>query len=225
MEARRAGCRGGHRSALDIFGPGPRAFCHSVVRRRQNSWWKCRRSPDIHWRSLPCVPWGGGLPRHWRSRSWTIQFLRVGERERFSLRTEFISECGMWSRPLMFLLVEVSKVFSQARGSSSSRFLQDEDEGSQGGSSDFSPAQKNAKVTRQVESQSFRQWQLIRGECSSSGSRPASLMSWRMNLAALLTLLLRTLTGEVEAAVAVLSRLTSRSGQCMQLWSSTVQVQ
>ena len=52
-----------------------------VVRRRQSSWWKCRRSPNIHWRSLPCVPWGGGLQRHWRSRSWTIQFLRVGEGE------------------------------------------------------------------------------------------------------------------------------------------------
>ena len=89
-----------------------------VVRRRQNSWWKCRRSQDTHWQSLPCRPWGGGQQRHWRSRSWTIQFLRVGggrvaevfkvyEQDRFQqrrtwsrsltfqfLRTEFCSECG-----------------------------------------------------------------------------------------------------------------------------------
>ena len=31
----------------------------SAVRyRRQNSWWKCRRSQDMHWRSMPCRPWG-----------------------------------------------------------------------------------------------------------------------------------------------------------------------
>ena len=29
-DARRAGCRAGHRSALDLFGPGPPAFCHSL---------------------------------------------------------------------------------------------------------------------------------------------------------------------------------------------------
>ena len=29
-----------------------------VVRRRQNSWWKCRRTQDIHWQSLPCRPLG-----------------------------------------------------------------------------------------------------------------------------------------------------------------------
>ena len=56
----------------------PKSLCHFVVRRRQNISWKCRWSPDIHWRSLPCRPWGGGQQRHWRSRLWTFQFLRVG---------------------------------------------------------------------------------------------------------------------------------------------------
>ena len=32
----------------------------------------------MHWRSLPCKPWGGGQQRHWRSRSLTFQFLRFG---------------------------------------------------------------------------------------------------------------------------------------------------
>ena len=43
-----------------------------AIRRRQNSWWKCRRSPDIHWRSLPCKPWDGGQQWYWRSRSLTF---------------------------------------------------------------------------------------------------------------------------------------------------------
>ena len=92
----------------------------SAIRRppRQNNWWKCRRSPDIHWRSMPCVPWGGWLQRHWRSRSWTIQFLKVGWEgaEVFKVyEQDWVQQRRTWSRSLTFLLVEVSKVFSQAR--------------------------------------------------------------------------------------------------------------
>ena len=84
-----------------------------VLRRRQNSWWKCRRSPDIHWRSLLCRPWGGGQQRHWRSRSWTIHFLRVGGggAEVFKVyEQDSVQQRRTWSMSLKFQLVEVSKV-------------------------------------------------------------------------------------------------------------------
>ena len=91
---------------------------------------------------------------------------------------------------MLFLFVEVSKGFSQARvphrvDSFKMRMR------------DFRlffahfPSPKKVPV----ESESARQCQLIRAEALIKWLRPGSLVSWRMSLAALLTLLLRTCKG------------------------------
>ena len=49
-----------------------------VLRRRQNSFWKCRRNLDMHWRLLLRKPWGGGEHGRCTIRSLPLQFLRVG---------------------------------------------------------------------------------------------------------------------------------------------------
>ena len=78
----------------------------------------------------------------------------------------------MWSRSLIFLFVEVFKVFSQVRVPHCADFFKMRMGGFQGGFSHFSPAQKSAEVTRQSECESARQSQLIRAERSSNGSCP-----------------------------------------------------
>ena len=84
----------------------------SVRRRRQNSWWKCRRSQHMHWQSLPCRPLGcSRLQWHWRSRSG--QSSSSGSAARWRRTGYSSNECG--ADRCIFLLVEVSKVFSQAR--------------------------------------------------------------------------------------------------------------
>ena len=99
----------------------------SVRRRRQNSWWKCRRLSSV----LPCCS------RLW-SRTLTIQFLLVVEGEtqifkvfsvdrvqqcRFCLWNAFLSR--LWSRLSTFLfLLEALKIFAQDRVHPQLRTLQ-----------------------------------------------------------------------------------------------------
>ena len=75
--------------------------------------------PDIHWRSLPCKPWGGGQQRHWRSRSWTLQSPRSGGEvaEVFKVHEQDrVQQQRTWSRSSKFqLAMEFFKVFAQAR--------------------------------------------------------------------------------------------------------------
>ena len=119
------------------------------------------------------------------------------------------------------------------QGSSSRRLLQDEDEGFQGVFRTFPQPKKSAKVTRQssprvpasVSSPELSAPQMapagesgeLAGELGGAlDPALADLKRWRRGLRR------RDGEGGVEAAVAVLSRLASGSGQYMQLWSSTV---
>ena len=75
--------------------------------------------------SLPCKPWGGGQQLHWRSRMWTIQFLRFGGREAevfMVYEQDRVQQRRTWSRSLTFQslwvggrVAEVFKVLSQYR--------------------------------------------------------------------------------------------------------------
>ena len=172
------------------------------VRRRRNSWWKCRRSPDVHWRSLPCRPWGGGQQRHWRSMSWTVQFLKFGRRcevfkvhehdrvqqqrtwsrsftfqflrvsegevEVLKVLSQYRIQQRMWSRSLIFLLVEVAKVVSQARVPHRVDFFKMRMKDFKGFFALF-PGPQKCGGHPPVESESARQCQLMRAELSPNG--------------------------------------------------------
>ena len=129
----------------------------SVRRRRQNSWWKCRRLSPI----LPCCS------RLW-STTLTFQFVVVeGEtsifkvffpdrvqQRRFCLWNAFLSR--LWSRPLTFLFpLEAFQIFAQDRVHPQLRTLQLL--GStlrmsrfNGFFRTFSPGEKSATVTRHM---------------------------------------------------------------------------
>ena len=144
-EARRAGCRAGHRSALDLFGPGLPAFCQSssaegrVLGGSADGAWiitggHCHAGPGAEGSS------GTGGADRW-----------VGGRvvEVFKVLSQFRVQQRLWSRSLTFQpAVGAFKVFTQARVPllphrvvCMTRV--------QGCFSHFSPAQKSAKVTRQ----------------------------------------------------------------------------
>ena len=130
----------------------------SVRRRRQTSWWKCRRLP-------PILRYCSGL---W-SRTLPFQFLLVVEGETqifkvfsedrvqqrcFRLWNAFLSR--LWSRPLTFLLlVEVLQIFAQDRVHPQLRTLQLlgltlRMSWFNGFFRTFSPEEKSANVTRHL---------------------------------------------------------------------------
>ena len=143
----------------------PRLYVHpallaqsSVRRRRQTSWWKCRRLS-------PILRYCSGL---W-SRSLTFQFLLVmeGETQIFKVFSEdrvqqrilrfwnaFLSR--LWSRSLTFpLLVEVLQIFAQDRVHPQLRTLQLlgltlRMSRFNGFFATFSPEEKSANVTRHM---------------------------------------------------------------------------
>ena len=117
-EARRAGCRAGHRSALDLFGPGPPAFCHSTSAGGRTvggsadgagifTGGHCRAGPGAEGSGT------GGADRVKSSSSGSAR----GWREVFKVNEQdTVQQRRTWSRSLTFqLAVEAFKVFTQAR--------------------------------------------------------------------------------------------------------------
>ena len=155
-----------------------------VVRRRQNSWWKCLQSQCTHLRWLPRNSFRGVSSvvfsqdrvqqRLGPSRSLPLQFLRVGGgwREVFKVLSQYRIQQRLRSRSLIFQLVEVFKIFAQARVPQ----LPHRVDCMTARMKEFTlffalfPEGKKCGGTPPVECESARQSQLIRGELSSNGS-------------------------------------------------------
>ena len=152
-EVRRAVCRAGYRSAHDLFWTGSLSVLPFAVRRRQNCWWKCRRSQDIHSRLLPRKPWGRGQQRHWLSRSLTFQFLRFGGEvaEVFKVpEQDRVQQQRTWSRLLKFqLAIEVSRFSPRPQLPHRVGCLTTQMKENKGVFRTFPRPKKSAEVTRQ----------------------------------------------------------------------------
>ena len=183
-DARRAGYRAGHRSAQDLFGPGPPAFCPSSSADGRTVG-GCADEPGVcacggRFEALfeARDPWNS-LRTDWVQqrlasvRSLTIQFLRVAEGvvhvEVLKVLFEDWVQQRMWSRSLLFLLVEVSKVFFQARVPHRADFFKMRMRDFKG-FSHFSQPKKSTKVTRQSIPRVPANVQLIQAERPSNGS-------------------------------------------------------
>ena len=172
VEARRAGCRAGHCSAKDLFLTGSPSVLPFVVRRRQISWLEVPTEPGF---SLAVIAvqagaGGGGYGGADRGQSSSSGSAEGWRRSSQVYVQDRVQQRRTWSRSLLFLLVEVFKVFSQARVphrvDSFKMRMRDFK-----GFSHFSPAQKkSAKVTRQSSPRVPASGQLIHAGRSSNGS-------------------------------------------------------
>ena len=165
-------CRLSCRSSqcLDLFGPGPPTFCHSSSAEGRTvggsgdgarifTGGRCRAGPGAEGSSDT-----GGAGRGQSSSSGS-----AGVAEVFKVLSQYRIQQRMWSRSLMFQLVEVFQVLAQDRVPHRVDFFTMQIREFKG-FSHFSQAQKKCGGTPPVECESARQCQLIRTERSSNGS-------------------------------------------------------
>ena len=190
-DARHADYRAGRRSAQVLFGPGPPAFCPSSSaegRRVGGSADGARIFTGGHCRACPGAEGCNGIGRADREQSSSSgsaggvaevckQGLRAGL-DSTAADVEQIFDIPvrpqgdgvqqrMWSRSLLFQLMEVSKLFFQAKIPHRADFFKMRMRDFKGGFSHFSPAPKEWEGYPPVESENARQCQLIRAERSS----------------------------------------------------------